>query len=148
MKVASLENLMELWSEDAKINMTEPAKELVRIPNLHSKYLNIMTTHKMIMKKYEREYNEKRKIKWEYYNGDLNNPEDLKKHNLPPMQKRVYKQDIVTYLDSDEELNNILIKKMMQEEIVSYSLAVIKELNNRTWQLRSIIDWIKYTSGG
>lgn len=148
MKISSLENLMQSWSSDAKIDMTEPAIELSKIPLLHAKYLNILTTHKMIMKNYEKEYREKRKIKWEYYNGDLNNPEDLEIHNLEPIKKRILKQHIDTYLDSDDELNNILVKKIMHEEIVTYCLAIIKELNSRTYQLRSIIDWIKYTSGG
>ena len=94
-----------------------------------------------------KEYQSRRKIKWEYYSGDLNNPEDLAKHNLEPMMKKVLRSDIGQYLDSDTELNNILLKKAVHEEIVDFCKAVLKELNNRTFQVRSIIDWEKFTGG-
>jgi hypothetical protein len=50
-------------------------------------------------------------------------------------------------LDSDKELNAILLKKVLHEEIVDFCKSVLKELNNRTFQVRSIIEWEKYTGG-
>lgn len=144
----NIDALMEEWSKDAPIDETEPSRELARIPTLHAKYLRAMTHHNLIAKKMTAEYHKLRKIKWEYYNGDLNNPEDLEKYGLDPNPKKILRADIPTYLDSDTELNNILLKKVMQEEIVSFCQSVLKELNNRTWQMKSFIDWEKFTSGG
>lgn len=143
----NIEDLMEMWSKDSPIDKTEPSKELVRIPSLHAKYLRIMTHHNLVCKKLTADYHGRRKIKWEYYNGDLNNPEDLAAHNLEPMTKKVLRADISHYLDSDTELNGILLKKAVHEEIVEFCKAVLKELNNRTFQVRSIIDWEKFTGG-
>jgi hypothetical protein len=94
------------------------------------------------------DYHRLRKIKWEYYNGDLNNPEDLQKYNLDPNPKKILRADIPTYLDSDTELNDLLLKKLMHEEIVSFCGSVLKEINSRTWQLRTFIEWERFTSGG
>lgn len=143
----NIEDLMEMWSKDSPIDITEPSRELERIPSLHAKYLRIMTHHNLLVKKLMSEYQNRRRIKWEYYNGDLNNPEDLEKYNLPPMTKKVLRADINIYLDSDQELNNILLKKVVHEEIVDFCRSVLKELNNRTFQVRSIIDWEKFTGG-
>lgn len=107
-----------------------------------------MTHHNLIVKKQMYEYHKMRKIKWEYYNGDLNNPEDLERYGLDPNPKKILRADIPTYLDSDKELNDILLKKVMHEEIVEFCKSVLKELNNRTWQLKTIADWEKFTSGG
>lgn len=143
-----VETLMAMWSEDAPIDETEPSKELAKIPKLHSKYLAIMMHHSLIVKKLSSDYNIRKRIKWEYYSGDLNNPEDLAKYKLEPNLKKILRADIGMYLESDSELNNILLKKVMNEEIVDFCKNVLKELNNRTWQLKEYIGWEKFTHGG
>lgn len=143
----NIDDLMDMWTKDSPVDITEPSRELERIPSLHSKYLKIMTHHNLVVKKLMSEYQTRKKIKWEYYNGDLNNPEDLATHNLEPMRKKVLRADISIYLDSDKELNAILLKKVLNEEIVEFCKAVLKELNNRTFQVRSIIDWEKFVGG-
>ena len=79
--------------------------------------------------------------------GDLNNPEDLKEYGWEPQMKKIMRQDIPSYLDSDDDLNKILIKKVIHQEIVDYCDRVLKELNNRTFQLSNIIKWEMYLNG-
>ena len=143
----NIDALMEEWVKDAAYDETEPQKAMANIPKLHAKYLRIMTHHNLLVKKLLSEYNSRRKIKWEYYSGDLNNPEDLKIYGLEPMLKKVLRADLQHYLDSDNELNSILLKKVMHEEIVEFCKQVLKELNNRTWQLKSYMDWEKFIGG-
>ena len=38
----TLEQILKLWESDAVIDQTEPSKELIKIPTLHSKYLGIL----------------------------------------------------------------------------------------------------------
>jgi len=144
----NIDELMEEWSKDSQIDQTEPGRELIKTSSLHSKYLRILTHHNLVCKKLMGDYQKLKKLKWEYYSGDLNNPEDLEQYKFPPMVKKVLRQDIPMYIDSDTELNNILLKKTVHEEIVNFCGSVLKELNNRTWQLKSFIDWEKFTSGG
>jgi hypothetical protein len=144
----NIDDLMEEWSKDSKIDETEPGRELAKIPSLHAKYLRIMTHHNLLAKKFMADFNKAKKVKWEYYSGDLNNPEDLEVLGLEPWVKKTLRQDIPMYIDSDPLLNNILIKKTVHQEVVDFCGSVLKELNNRTWQLKSFIDWEKFTSGG
>lgn len=143
----NIDMLMEEWIKDAAYDETEPQRAIANIPKLHAKYLRIMTHHNLLVKKISTEYNTRRKIKWEYFSGDLNNPEDLAKYDLEPMLKKVLRVDLQHYLDSDIELNNILLKKVIHEEIVEFCRNVLKELNNRTWQLKSYMDWEKFVGG-
>jgi hypothetical protein len=143
----NIDQLAEMWIEDAEVDELEPGNEIIKIGKHHAKYLRILTHHSLVVKKLQSDYNTRRRIKWEYYNGDLNNPEDLKHYNLPPMEKKVLRADINTYLDSDKELNEILLRKLLHEEIVDFCKAVVKELNSRTYQIRSYIDWRKFTGG-
>lgn len=137
-----LDDLTEEWLKDSSIDETEAAKELARIPTLHSKYLNILSYHRLMSNKIMADYTKLKRVKYEYYRGDLNNPEDLQKYNLEPFDKKLGKE-IGLYLDGDDDLNKLLIKKVIHDEIVDYCNAIIKEIGNRTWQLKSIVDWEK-----
>jgi len=143
----TIENLMAEWMNDAKVDESEPGRALLEIPKLHSKYMNVMSHHNLRSKKLQTEYATRKRIKWEYYSGELNNPDDLRTHNLEPLMKKILRSDISTYLDSDSELISILLKKAVQDEIVEFCKAIIKELNSRTYQLRSFIEWEKFVSG-
>ena len=143
----TIDKLLEEWSKDSKIDETEPGRELIRIPQLHSKYLNIMTHHNLILKKISNDYNVKKKLKWEYYSGDLNSPEDLEEYGYEPMVKKVLRQDMSLYIDSDKELTDILLKKAVHQEIVDVCQSILKELHSRTFQLRSFIEYEKFIGG-
>jgi hypothetical protein len=144
----SIDFVMEEWSKDSMIDETEPGRELIKISKLHSKYLMIMSHHNLLVKKFTVEYNRLKKLRWEYYSGDLNNPEDLETLGLEPWLKKTLRQDIPMYIDSDQLLNNILLKRTVHQEIVDVCQSILKELQNRTWQLKSFIDWEKFSSGG
>jgi hypothetical protein len=44
------------------------------------------------------------------------------------------------YIKASEKVN-------FQQEKVNYLEDVVKIVNNRQWQIRSIIDWLKFTQG-
>jgi len=98
-----------------------------------------------LVREAEFKYNRIKKIKWEYYTGKLDD-DDLKKHGWEPFPF-VLKSDITTYLDADEDINRCLAQKLMHEEIVEVCNSILKELNSRTYQLRSFIDWEKFIQG-
>lgn len=144
----TLDQLIDAWRIDSQIDDTEPGKELLKISSLQSKYLTVLSHHKMLVNRCNDSYAKMKRLKWEYYMGDLNNADDLEKHNLKPLYRKILRADIPTYLDSDTDLTNILIKKMVNQEIVDFCTAVLKEIHSRTFQLRSYIDWQKFIGGG
>ena len=73
--------------------------------------------------------------------------EELEALSLEPWAKKTLRQDLPIYMDSDEELNKLLLKKSNSDTIIDYCDRVLKELNQRTWQLKSFIDWERYISG-
>ena len=140
-----LDELLEEWRKDSDIDRTEPGKALINIPKLHSKYLNILSKHRLLAKEAEFKYNKWKKLKWEYYTGKLDD-DDLQKYGWEPFPF-VLKSDITTYLESDEDLNKHLAAKAVHDEIVEVCGSILKELNSRTYQLRSFIDWEKFIQG-
>jgi hypothetical protein len=98
-----------------------------------------------LAKEAEFNYNKWRKLKWEYYTGRLD--EDELKSRGWEVFPYTLKSEINTYLEADEDVNKYLARKLLHEEIVDVCQAIIKELNNRTWELRSFIDWEKFIQG-
>jgi hypothetical protein len=143
--MSKLDELLEEWRKDADIDRTEPGKALLDIPKLHSKYLNILSRHRLLSKESEFKYNKMKKLKWEYYTGKLDD-DDLKKYEWDPFPY-VLKSDLSTYMESDDDLNKYSAQKIMHDEIVEVCTAILKELNSRTFQLRDFIAWERFIQG-
>lgn len=143
----SLDDLMSMWAEDSIIDESEPGRSMAQIPKLHAKYLKILSYHNLLVKKQHTEYLKAKKLKFEYYNGQLNNPEDLAEHNLEPFTTKVIRQDVPMWLDADKQLNDILLKKAMHQEISDATTSILREIHSRTFQIRSLIEWERFTGG-
>ena len=141
----NLEQILKYWDTDSNMDQTEPSKELLKIPVLHSKYLNILTKHKIASKKAHFDYLRMRKIKWEYFTGKMSK-EELDEYRWEPFQFAL-KSDINTYLEADGDLIKLLEKKVYHEEAISVIESIMSELKQRTWQLRDFISWEKFVNG-
>ena len=116
---------MDEWHKDCAIDSTEPGLELIRISSLHGKYLHILSHHRMLVKKFTNEYNKLRLAKFQYYQGDLD-MEELAERGWQPQPRIIGKPSVPMYMDGDEDLNNILLKKMVHEEIVVFCTSTVK----------------------
>jgi hypothetical protein len=141
----NLEQILKYWDTDSNMDQTEPSKELLKIPVLHSKYLNILTKHKIASKKAHFDYLRMRKIKWEYFTGKMSK-EELDEYGWEPFQFAL-KSDVNTYLEADGDLIKLLEKKVYHEEAISVIESIMSELKQRTWQLRDFISWEKFVNG-
>jgi hypothetical protein len=143
--MTKLDELLNMWATDSVIDRTEPGKALINIPQLHSKYLNILSRHRLLAKEADFKYSRMKKIKWEYYTGKLDD-DQLQQHGWEPFPF-VLKSEITTYFESDEDLNRLTAQKMLHEEIVEVCQSILKELNSRTFQLRDFIAWERFIQG-
>jgi len=141
----TLEQVLKMWESDAVIDQTEPSRELLKIPVYHSKYLGILTKHKIASKKSHFDYLRMRKVKWEYFTGKMSEDE-LEQYGWEPFQFAL-KSDINTYLEADKDLIKLLEKKVYHEEVISVIESIMAELKQRTWQLRDFISWEKFVGG-
>lgn len=145
LEAPTIEQIIEQWERDSNIDSTEPGKELLRIPMLHNKYNKYLSLHNLAAKRTSIKLAEIRKLKWLYYNGKLTS-EELKKHGWDQFPFTL-KSDLNIYLDGDVDMTQLVAKKLYHEECSSFCVNVMKELNNRTWQIRSYIEYVKFQAG-
>ena len=142
----TIEILMSSWSEDSIIDASSMEKELLKISHLHGKYLNVMSYHRHLARKMEADYKLLKGLREDYYHGHLTQ-EELEERGWEPMQHILSNPQIARKLETDSELNKLLLKKVAHEEIVSYCENVLKSLHSRTWDLGNYVKYIQLSSG-
>ena len=133
----SLETLQEMWEKDSIINDVKLDEESLRIPQLHSKYLNLYSDYIMLKEKYELEQKIILRELWEYYSGKSEKPFELK----------LLKQDIPMYIESDERYQNNLNKIKYYSGIVSFLKEVLSSINSRSFIIKNSIEFKKFING-
>jgi hypothetical protein len=101
---------------------------------------------RLMMHKYQAEYKQLYKLKFEYYNGTISQ-EDLEEKGWQPFALKILKTDIPMYMDADPELQSIQDKIAIQKEKVDFVDSIIKSLTNRGFQLKSAVDFMKFQHG-
>ena len=140
-----LEKILDEWDADAKWDPSDPGTAMARIPIIHSKYLRYLRRHKATIRILEQQLVKERHLKTEYYSGRLDH-EQLKKYGLSPF-KFVIKQEVKEYVESDDKVLEISLKKSAHEQVVELCESIMKELNNRTWQISGFMKWQQFLRG-
>jgi hypothetical protein len=131
---------------DTVIDTNHLDDEASRIPQIHNKYLCILMDEKLVLESLDSKLKILRRDKWLYYSGKLSQ-EELKQKGWEPFDLNILKQDIDRFIDSDIDIINLGNKVFLQKEKVNYIESVIKIISNKIWNIRSSIEWIKFSQG-
>jgi len=138
-----IEDIMEEWKKDAKIDEINLDTSSIDIPNLHAKWLEIRTKAKSKLIKLQYTKKKLTKTLYEYYRGNLNNPDDLKEIGREPLLNKPLNSETTIYVDADDEMININLRIAAQEEIVEVLTEILKSINNRNWVIKAAVDYRK-----
>jgi len=142
-----LSELQEAWSEDCKINETELGREATRVPTLHAKYLTYLSNAKLKLRKAEAEYYTTRRIKYRYYRGEMTR-EELEELGWMQFQgNKPLKNEMDEFLLCDKELNEAMDKVEYLKTVTFTLEQILRSINSRTWDVKSAIEWSKFTNG-
>lgn len=141
----TIDEIIKEWQKDSVVDITDPSKEIIRIPTLHSKYLGFSHKHRLVAKKTATDIAKMKKKKWEYYTGKMSR-EQLEIEGWEPFQFTL-KSDVSIYLDADDDLITLTNKKSYHEEATLVCESILKELNQRTWQLREHMQHERFING-
>ena len=142
----NFDELKQQVQEDLKIDSTELAIESVNTPQIHNKYLIFLKKHKEALAEDERTLRVMRKYKWLYYTGKLSK-EELERFKWEPFDLNILKTDVDRFIDADDDVIRLERQITEKKELVSYLDGVVKIVGNRQWNIRSAIEWIKFSHG-
>jgi hypothetical protein len=139
-----IEDIMEEWTKDTIMDNTSLDKESLKIPNLHSKWLIVLSKERQKLKSIYIKRQSLNKILGEYYRGELNNPEDLEELKREPYPKTVINSLLQQHIDADGEMIKTNLKMAYQQETVDVLDEIMKAINGRQWNIRNAIEWRKF----
>ncbi|RPH05662.1 MAG: hypothetical protein CBC06_004385 [bacterium TMED46] len=141
----TLSEIQEKVRKELKINSLELDIESLRIPSLHSKYLQLLTEHSLLLKKTQGEYAVLKRNKWIYYTGKASEDVYKEKGDFPLKLKT--KDEERTFIEADEEIRELKGKVEYYETVVDYLQEVVKSISNRSFQIKNAIEWRKFEAG-
>lgn len=142
----NFDEMKQMICKDLKIDETALDRESANTPQLHNKYLTMFMDEKLRLKKLKIEQAALRRNKWLYYTGRMSK-EELQQFGWEPFELNVLKTEADILIESDTDWLKLEERIGFQTEKVDYLENVVKVINNRQWQIRAMIDWLKFTQG-
>jgi c-di-GMP-related signal transduction protein len=143
-----LKQIHEMWSRDSEIKMQldESSRET---PMLHAKYLELLSTTKLQLKRAEFSQKVLLKEKWLYYNGKMSQEDVVAKGWDPdPFDGlKILKGEMEYYYDADPEIQKSEEKIQYFKTVIDTLEQIISNLNWRHQTIGNIIKWKQFESG-
>lgn len=140
------EEIHSMWSIDSEIDKTEISRESVKIPKLHHKYYGILVQERIILRQLESSMKTLKLEKYEFLTQG-HNEETRQKGWVIPAKGLILKADIPMYMEADPDIINLSLKIGIQQEKVEYIESIMKTITNRSYILRTILDFEKFIAG-
>jgi len=139
-----LPTLQGMWEKDSKIDIDNLHTESLNIPVLHAKYYDIYNNFMLLRKKAEQQKKNTRHERYEYYSGKADPDVYIK----DPFPKKIRDKDTMNkYLDADERLSTVSMKIEYYDVMLRYIEEILKQITNRTYQIKNSIEFMRFTSG-
>ena len=142
-----IDDIIDMWQSDVKIDETELSRESLNIPLLNGKYLKYFSQERLKLRAQKMKQKQLQQRLMDYYRGDLNNPEDLAELGREPYPYKRLKQEVNYYVESDSEMVQLNTKIAYQQEMVDILEEIIKAINTRGYVIKNSLDFLRFTSG-
>mgnify|MGYP006229532377 FL=1 len=140
----NLETIQSMWEKDSQIDQDNLHDEAAKIPSLHAKYFDIYNNIKLLR---ERATSVENKVKLErhlYYTGKAS----PQVYVDDPFPYKVREKDAVQrYMLADEKVQAATLKIKYYDVMLTYLEDIIKQVSNRGYLIKNIIDWHNFRAG-
>ena len=139
-----LDTIQGMWEKDSKLDPDNLHTESLNIPTLHAKYFELYNTIFLLRKKAEQQRKNIRHERYEYFSGKA----DPDVYVTEPFPKKIRDKDTMQkYLDADAKLSNASLKIDYYDTMLVYIESILKQINNRTFQIKNAIEFMRFNSG-
>ena len=142
----NLDELKAAIKQDANIDSTELGVEALKIPQVHAKYLAILSDLRLLFTKHQNELSILKLRKWKIYTGKASQ-EELDSWGEEPSDLTLLKSDVDQFIEADTKVIELKSKLSVTEVKVKMVEEFVKALNNRNFAIKSAIEWQKMMNG-
>ena len=140
----NLDKIQSMWQEDCKIDIDNMHEESIKVPQLHSKYHEILNNLILLRTKAQKIQKSVRHERYEYYSGKA----EPDVYEREPFPKKVRDKDaLIRYMDADDRVSDANLKVEYYDVMINYTESILKQISNRTYQIKNSIEWHKFQAG-
>lgn len=143
-----LEDILTEWRQDSEVNKTELGEESLKISKLHSKYYSILSSERLLLKKFDADLKILKLQKYEFFLDGPNEETQARGWRLPAKGRVTLKSDIPMHMDADDDIIQLNLKIALQLEKLELLESIVKILMGRSYTIRNAIDWQRFMHGG
>ena len=139
-----LDKIQDMWRNDSVIDPDNLHDESLKIPQLPSKYYTVYNTITLLREKARDSYNRVKLERYNYYTGKA----DPAVYEEEPFPYKVREKDAIQrHLEADDRLTKLDLKIRYYDATLKFLEEIIKNVSNRTFQIKNAIEWHKFQSG-
>lgn len=141
-----IDEILNEWKKDTELDDLNLDKESVRIPNLHAKYITLLSNDRRLLRGYQSQKKQIISRLRNYYSGSATQQEltDLGREQF---LGKTLKNEIMINVELDESIISIDAKISLLEVKVLALEEIMKSINSRGYQIKNAIDWRRLTLG-
>ena len=146
-KQKRIDILKECWEEDSVVDQQRIDDEIAKLPRLHKKYIDLLTTLKVDVFRRDAEFRLLKGVRSRYFSGTLSK-EELQQYGWSQYQGRsLTKAEIERTLETDPIMvraeENLFDLKVCFE----YCESVLQSLRYRGHDLKTLVEYKKFLAG-
>jgi hypothetical protein len=138
-----LQTINEMWERDSKIDQLMLDQASIRIPQLHQKYLTLLSEYTLLHKKKGQDLKKLQHIKYLYYAGKAP-PEDYEENPFP---HKVLKSDVYSWVSVDEDIHKVELKLDYYAVVLRTLEEILKQVHQMSYNIKNVIQWRQFAGG-
>ena len=140
----NLETINVMWSKDSKIDDVMLDNASLAIPQLHQKYLTLLTEFNLLQKKKSQDLKKLQHKKWLYYSGKAA-PEE---YEDKPFQYKVMKSDVPNWVSVDDDICKVEMQLDYYNAVIRTLEEILKQVHQMSYNIKNCIQWRSFVGGG
>ncbi len=138
-----LDKINEMWEKDSKIDDVMLDQSSMMIPQLHQKYLTLLSEYTLLHKKKSQDLKSLTHQKYLYYAGKAS-PEEYEEKPFP---HKVMKSDVPYWVSVDEEINKVELKLEYYNVVLRTLEEILKQVHQMSYNIKNMIQWRTFVGG-
>lgn len=142
----TLDQYLTEWERDANLDVSALDEAARNVPLLHAKWWKYYTTERLRFKKIDSDYKLLYRQKWEYFLGKMDDAE-RERLGWEPLALKILSANVGIYIEGDAQIQDLLKKKAYIEEVLRFVEDVLKQINQRNYHIKNMIDFLRFKHG-
>lgn len=140
----NLEIINEMWLKDSKIDDVMLDNASLAIPQLHQKYLTLLTEFNLLHKRKSQDLKKLQHKKWLYYSGKAM-PEE---YEDKPFHYKVMKSDVPNWVSVDDDICKVEMQLDYYNAVIRTLEEILKQVHQMSYNIKNCIQWRSFVGGG